>query len=385
MKLEIKNVTKVFKRKSAVNNFSMELQAGECVGLIGPNGAGKSTLIKVISDIIHPTAGEVLLNGIKISKMKSEIGYLPQYPNFFHWMTARETLTFMGQLSGLKKEELSKSIPKILEKVGLKDEENAKVSTFSGGMKQRLGIAQALLHKPSLIVMDEPVSALDPIGRREVLNLIEEIKKDTTILLSTHILGDAEEICERFVIIKDGTKIEDTTITELLHRNSENKLMIEITAKDQKWIEIVKKLPYVKDVEVVGLKIKVKVESIEINKNYLFTVVPFAHLITGLLFYLIWVLFIVSFTTMISAIFQSQGMIALISIVFLLACRVIVGLNPIMDQLNPASMSKYAMEMLVTGGVNSNAIINGLLTIVWILLTLFVTFYWIANKKFNDE
>ncbi|MCU7664525.1 ABC transporter ATP-binding protein [Bacillus thuringiensis] len=269
MKLEIKNVTKVFKRKIAVNNFSMELQAGECVGLIGPNGAGKSTLIKVISDIIHPTAGEVLLNGIKISKMKSEIGYLPQYPNFFHWMTARETLTFMGQLSGLKKEELSKSIPKILEKVELKDEENAKVSTFSGGMKQRLGIAQALLHKPSLIVMDEPVSALDPIGRREVLNLIEEIKKDTTILLSTHILGDAEEICERFVIIKDGTKIEDTTITELLHRNSENKLMIEITAKDQKWIEIVKKLPYVKDVEVVGLKIKVKVESIEINKNML--------------------------------------------------------------------------------------------------------------------
>ncbi|HDR8193891.1 ABC transporter ATP-binding protein [Bacillus thuringiensis] len=269
MKLEIKNVIKSFKGKIAVNNFSMELQAGECVGLIGPNGAGKSTLIKVISDIIHPTAGEVLLNGIKISKMKSEIGYLPQYPNFFHWMTARETLTFMGQLSGLKKEELSKSIPKMLEKVGLKEEENAKVSTFSGGMKQRLGIAQALLHNPSLIVMDEPVSALDPIGRREVLNLIKEIKKDTTILLSTHILSDAEEICERFVIIKDGTKIEDTTITELLHRNSENKLMIEITAKDQKWIEIVKKLPYVKDVEVVGLKIKVKVESIEINKNML--------------------------------------------------------------------------------------------------------------------
>lgn len=269
MKLEIKNVTKSFKGKIAVNNFSMELQAGECVGLIGPNGAGKSTLIKVISDIINPTAGEVLLNGIKMSKMKREIGYLPQYPNFFHWMTARETLTFMGQLSGLKKEELSKSIPKILEKVGLRGEENAKVSTFSGGMKQRLGIAQALLHKPSLIVMDEPVSALDPIGRREVLNLIEEIKKDTTILLSTHILSDAEEICERFVIIKDGTKIEDTTITELLHRNSENKLIIEITDEDQKWIEVVKNLPYVKDVEVVGLKVKVKVESIEINKNML--------------------------------------------------------------------------------------------------------------------
>ncbi|HDR6310827.1 TPA: ABC transporter ATP-binding protein [Bacillus cereus] len=269
MKLEIRNVTKSFKGKIAVNTFSMELQSGECVGLIGPNGAGKSTLIKVISDIINPDVGEVLLNGIKISKMKREIGYLPQYPNFFHWMTARETLMFMGQLSGVRKEELSKSIPKILGKVGLSGEEDSKVSTFSGGMKQRLGIAQALLHKPSLIVMDEPVSALDPIGRREVLNLIEEIKKDTTILLSTHILSDAEEICERFVMIKDGTKIEDTTITELLHRNSENKLIIEITAKDREWIDIVKNLSYVKDVEVIGLKVKVKVDSIEINKNML--------------------------------------------------------------------------------------------------------------------
>ncbi|HDR7798541.1 ABC transporter permease subunit [Bacillus tropicus] len=120
--------------------------------------------------------------------------------------------------------------------------------------------------------------------------------------------------------------------------------------------------------------------------NFLFSAVPFAHLITGLLLYLIWILFIVSFTTMISAIFHSQGMIALIAIVFLLACRVMVGLNPIMDLLNPASMSKYAMETLVTGGVHSNAIITaGVLTIVWILLTLFVTYYWIANKKFHYE
>jgi len=269
LKLEIKNVTKTFKGKIAVNNFSMELHSGECVGLIGPNGAGKSTLIKVISDIIDSNAGEILMNEKKISKMKREIGYLPQYPNFFHWMTAKETLTFMGKLSGLQQEELTNSIPEILTKVGLRGEENSRVGTFSGGMKQRLGIAQALLHKPSLIVMDEPVSALDPIGRREVLNLIGKIKKDTTILLSTHILSDAEEICERFVIIKDGTKIEDTTITELLNRNSENKLNVEITAKDQKWIDVVKKLPYVKEVEVIGHKVKIKVENIEKNKNIL--------------------------------------------------------------------------------------------------------------------
>ncbi|RWS45083.1 hypothetical protein EKA14_04755 [Bacillus mycoides] len=119
--------------------------------------------------------------------------------------------------------------------------------------------------------------------------------------------------------------------------------------------------------------------------NYLFTAVPFLHMITGLLFYLIWVLFIVSFTTMISAIFYSQGIIALISIVFLFGCRLIVDLSPIMNQINPASMSKHAMETLVTGLVNSNAISNILLTVFLILLTLFVTNYWIINKKFNHE
>ncbi|WHY98231.1 ABC transporter ATP-binding protein [Peribacillus simplex] len=269
MKLEIKNVTKKFKEKTAVNNFSMELQSGECVGLIGPNGAGKSTLIKVISDIIDPSMGEVLLDGKKISKMKKEIGYLPQYPNFFQWMTAKETLTFMGQLSGIKREELLRGIPEILSKVGLSGEENSKVRTFSGGMKQRLGIAQALLHKPALIVMDEPVSALDPIGRREVLNIIKEIKKDTTILLSTHILSDAEEICERFVIIKSGEKIEDTTMSELLNRNSGNKINVDITSKSQKWIENVKSLNFVKGVEVMGNKLKIEVENIESNKNML--------------------------------------------------------------------------------------------------------------------
>ncbi|MGI8387836.1 DUF4162 domain-containing protein, partial [Robertmurraya sp. P23] len=120
-----------------------------------------------------------------------------------------------------------------------------------------------------LIVMDEPVSALDPIGRREVLNLIQEIKKETTILLSTHILGDAEEICERFVMIKNGCKIEDTTIAELLNRNSNNQLKLEISMLNQDWIEDVKKLPYVKWFEVSGNKIKVKVENIEKNKDML--------------------------------------------------------------------------------------------------------------------
>ncbi|MED3727643.1 ABC transporter ATP-binding protein [Priestia filamentosa] len=269
MKLEIRHVTKSFRERVSVSNFSMELKSGDCVGLIGPNGAGKSTLIKIIADIINSNEGEVLLNGKNVSKMKREIGYLPQYPNFFSWMTAKETLMFMGQLSGLKKGELTKSISNILIKVGLHGTEDLKVSTFSGGMKQRLGIAQALLHKPSLIIMDEPASALDPIGRREVLNLIEDIKKDTTVLLSTHILSDAEEICDRFVIIKDGIKIEDTTIRELLKRNSKSKLSLEITSKDFEWVNVIKNLSYVKDVEITGTKVKFEVDNLEKNKSLL--------------------------------------------------------------------------------------------------------------------
>jgi ABC-2 type transport system ATP-binding protein len=269
MKLEVKNITKTFKDKTAVDNFSMVVQTGECVGLIGPNGAGKSTLIQIISDIINPTRGEIWLNGKKISQMKKEIGYLPQYPNFYHWMTAQETLAFMGELSGLKKGELTKAIPEILSKVGLSGEEHSKVGTFSGGMKQRLGIAQALLHKPSLIVMDEPVSALDPIGRREVLNLIEEIKRETTILLSTHILSDAEEICERFIIIKNGQKIEDTSISDLLNSNDKNKMIFEVVSINHEWIEVLRNLNFVKDVEAVGNKIKIEVEHIGLNKNML--------------------------------------------------------------------------------------------------------------------
>ncbi|MEG0577811.1 MAG: ABC transporter ATP-binding protein [Bacilli bacterium] len=269
MKLEIKNVTKKFKSKTAVNNFSMVVETGQCVGLIGPNGAGKSTLIKIISDILYADKGEVLLDGKKISNMKRVIGYLPQYPDFFHWMTAKETLFFMGQLSGITKERLIDEVPAILTKVGLFNEQNEKVQTFSGGMKQRLGIAQTLLHKPSFIVMDEPVSALDPIGRREVLNLIQEIKHETTILLSTHILGDAEEICERFVIMKQGKKIEDTTIDKLLTKNHESVVHLEIASHNMLWVKIIEKLPYVKRVEIIGKRAKVTLDNVQKNKDML--------------------------------------------------------------------------------------------------------------------
>ncbi|QTD40079.1 ABC transporter ATP-binding protein [Sporosarcina sp. Te-1] len=269
MRLEISDITKTFKTKKAVNQFSLTIEKGECVGLIGPNGAGKSTLIQIIADILEADHGEIRLDGKPIATMKREIGYLPQYPNFYHWMTAAETLFFMGELSGLTRHELKRDIPDILTRVGLAGEEDSKVGTFSGGMKQRLGIAQALLHKPSFILMDEPVSALDPIGRREVLNLIQAIKEETTVLFSTHILNDAEEICERFVVIKNGEKIEDTTKNGLLNRNRDVAIQMMIGTGNNSWWEHVKQLPYVQKVKVFGNKAQIYVNNIELDKNKL--------------------------------------------------------------------------------------------------------------------
>ncbi|MCR8851817.1 ABC transporter ATP-binding protein [Lysinibacillus fusiformis] len=263
MRLEIKGITKRFKQKTAVNDFSMVVDANECVGLIGPNGAGKSTLIQIIADILYADEGKILLAGQEITRMKNQIGYLPQYPNFFSWMTAFETLSFMGTLSGLQKNELQHEIPLLLEKVGLGKEAHFQVGTFSGGMKQRLGIAQALLHKPALMIMDEPVSALDPIGRREVLNLLKEIKKETTILLSTHILSDAEEICERFVVIQNGHKIEDATKDQLLERHQESAIYLMIRQEDFDWVTMVEQLSYVKKVENERNGFKIHVHHLE--------------------------------------------------------------------------------------------------------------------------
>ena len=263
MELIVKDIVKKFNGVNVLDGVSTTFKWGNCYLLLGQNGAGKSTLIQIIADILTADEGHILLDGQKISAKKDQIGYLPQYPNFFSWMTAFETLLFMGTLSGLSKTQLQKDIPLILAKVGLAKEAQTKVGTFSGGMKQRLGIAQAILHKPTLIIMDEPVSALDPIGRREVLNLLKEIKKETTILLSTHILADAEEICERFVVIKEGQKIEDATKSQLLNRSQESAIYLTIRKEDYEWLKQVEHFPYVKGIENIGDGFKISVHQVE--------------------------------------------------------------------------------------------------------------------------
>ncbi len=217
----IKELVKNYGQAKIIQNVNFQIEEGECAALLGPNGAGKTTIIKMLTGIIRPTDGEILLNGQGVAETKHLIGYLPQHPTFYPWMTGKELLEFMGGLSQIDSNVLKQRIDEVLALVGLKGSEGKRISTYSGGMKQRLGIAQAIIHKPRFLIMDEPVSALDPLGRREVIDLMKEIKKETTILFSTHILKDAEELCDRICILHQGKMLANDSIENLLLVNQE--------------------------------------------------------------------------------------------------------------------------------------------------------------------
>lgn len=207
--ITVNNLHKTINGRRILTDVNFSISKGECIGLLGPNGAGKTTLIKCMTGILNYDRGDILFHSHPILSQKKHIGYLSQHTDFKSWMTCEESLLFFGRLSGLKKNELLNKIPIILEEVGLKGKQKLKVEQLSGGMKQRLGIAQAILHQPQLLILDEPVSALDPIGRNEVKKLIGKLKKRTTIIISTHILDDASEFCDRYIVIKNGEIVGD--------------------------------------------------------------------------------------------------------------------------------------------------------------------------------
>jgi len=203
--MEVKGLSKSFGTMKAVKSIDFSIQEGRCVALLGPNGAGKTTTIRMLTGLLAPTAGEVSFRSLAPGEdRRALIGYLPQTPAFHNWMSGMEYVVYAGRLCGLGASEAKNRAKELLERVGLADAAKRKLGGYSGGMKQRLGLAQALVHQPKLLVMDEPVSALDPLGRREVLRLLKELKSETTVLFSTHVLHDAEELCDDVVIIRSG-------------------------------------------------------------------------------------------------------------------------------------------------------------------------------------
>jgi ABC-2 type transport system ATP-binding protein len=205
--------------KRALLPLHLNVQEGEIFGFLGPNGAGKTTTLKLLMGLVFPTAGSARILGRDWSEpeVKAQIGFLPEQPYFYDHLTAQELLHYYAQLSGVPAKERSRRVDATLQRVGLRDVHGVQLRKFSKGMQQRVGIAQAILHNPKLVFFDEPMSGLDPMGRREVRDLMEELKHDgTTVFFSTHILSDAEALCDRVAIIHKGElrgigAIEDLT------------------------------------------------------------------------------------------------------------------------------------------------------------------------------
>ncbi|QOR66484.1 ABC transporter ATP-binding protein [Cytobacillus suaedae] len=246
----INNLTKTFGKDTAVNNVSFNIKKGSCFALLGPNGAGKTTTLRMLAGIIKPTSGSIQFTGMEKGDHRQHIGYLPQHPVFYNWMTAEEFLVYVGQLAHLSKKEARAKADELLELVGLVDAKKKRIRGFSGGMKQRLGIAQTMIHNPRLIMLDEPVSALDPVGRREVIEMMRELKKQTTILFSTHVLHDAEEVCDDIVIIRKGEVALEGTLQELRRNHQQPLLTVSADENIGSWLESVKENEWVSNVNV---------------------------------------------------------------------------------------------------------------------------------------
>jgi ABC-2 type transport system ATP-binding protein len=193
--------------KRALQPLHLSVEQGEVFGFLGPNGAGKSTTLKLLMGLVFPTSGSAKILGMELDepKMKAQIGFLPEQPYFYDYLTGRELLTYYAQLSGVPSKDRSRKVDAMLQRVGLGDAGNLQLRKFSKGMLQRVGIAQAILHDPQIVFLDEPMSGLDPMGRREVRDLMEQLKHEgKTVFFSTHILSDAEALCDRVAVIHQG-------------------------------------------------------------------------------------------------------------------------------------------------------------------------------------
>ena len=193
--------------KCALRPLHLNVEEGEIFGFLGPNGAGKTTTLKMLMGLVFPTGGSARILGMDIndSTVKAQIGFLPEQPYFYDYLTARELLEYYGRLSGVVGKDLSPRVEKVLGRVGLPDVGGVQLRKFSKGMLQRVGIAQAILHEPKVVFFDEPMSGLDPMGRREVRDLMEQLKAEgKTVFFSTHILSDAEALCDRVAVIHLG-------------------------------------------------------------------------------------------------------------------------------------------------------------------------------------
>jgi len=249
--IETNGLTKIFSGYKAVAELSLKVPVGSIYGFLGPNGAGKTTTIKMLTGLSKSTSGEIKIcsKDVKFGSLKnrSDIGYLPDVPSFYDWMRPMEFLMFSGELFDIEKKILKARAENLMDLVGLSDVKK-KIGGFSRGMKQRLGIAQALINEPKVVFLDEPTSALDPIGRKDVMDIIAKLSGKVTVFFSTHILADVERVCDTIVILDKGKLIIEDSINDLRHKytgrsisikldeENGNKGVFESKLKQQEWV-----------------------------------------------------------------------------------------------------------------------------------------------------
>ena len=270
--IRVENLVKTYGPVHALDGLSLNVEPGAVYGFLGPNGAGKTTSMRILSGLARPDSGRAWILDKEIGAsgqdVRSLIGVLPEEPSFYGWMTPREYLRdFVAPLFGIQGQVANKRTDELLEVVGLKDDANRRLGGFSRGMRQRMGIAQALVHKPPVLLLDEPVSALDPAGRKEVLDLIETLRGQTTILLSTHILADVERVCDVIGIIAKGRLIVQARRDELLASYVTPLFEIESDNGFGHWLEWVEKQAFVTKVTVSNHTARVLVKDVHEAQN----------------------------------------------------------------------------------------------------------------------
>lgn len=267
--IKVEHLTKKYGEFVALRDVSFELKEGEVVGLLGPNGAGKTTLLRIMVSFLKPSMGEVEIEGMSVNnslmeqKIKSKIGYLPEQAPLYEDMLVMEYLEFIGKMQGIDETKIAGKVEDVIKKCALGEKRNAEISTLSKGYRQRVGIAQALIHNPKIIILDEPTTGLDPKQRIEIRDLIKEIGKDRTVILSSHILSEVQSTCSRVIIISRGKIVADGNPEEL-EKEGKGNTLIKIEVRHES-ISLTEKLQSLAG--VVGVKSEGKRFNIETGRE----------------------------------------------------------------------------------------------------------------------
>jgi ABC-2 type transport system ATP-binding protein len=270
MSLIVQHLTKIYGAQRAVNDITFSVEKGEIVGFLGPNGAGKSTTMKIATGYLPPTSGEVLIEGLNVTTAPLEVkritGYLPEHNPLYLDLFVHEYLSFIGKLYGLSGKMLQQRVAKIIELCGLTGEQNKKIEALSKGYRQRVGLAQALIHDPKVLILDEPTSGLDPNQLLEIRKLIKDISRDKTVIFSTHIMQEVQALCDRVVVINKGQIVANDRLENLLHRKSDA-AMVTVEFEQSVQAEELRSLTGVKEVSVIeGFKFSVMaMEGVDIR------------------------------------------------------------------------------------------------------------------------